>query len=193
MILSIPDNIARTPKVNEGLMSQSYPSSLVVSERVLRALIKLNLLMGFLISVLLIASLVAEGPVFRALGVRGDTDSSTLILGMRAIMVIGICAVPVGQIVLTRLLALVESVGYGDPFVAENAARLQTIALAVLGLELMHLVVVIVAARASSATQPLHIGWDFSVTRWLAVLLLFVLARVFDQGSRMREELEATV
>jgi hypothetical protein len=25
------------------------------------------------------------------------------------------------------------------------------------------------------------------------VLLLFVLARVFDQGTRMREELEATV
>ena len=174
-------------------MSQPYPNSLVVSERVLKTLIKLNQLMGFLILSLLIASLVAEGPVMAALGVRTQADYSTLILGMRAIMVLGICAVPVTQIVLTRLLALVETVGFGDPFVAENAARLQTIAWAVLGLELLHLVVVIVAARISSPINPLHIGWNFSLTRWLAVLLLFVLARVFDQGTRMREELAGTV
>jgi hypothetical protein len=31
------------------------------------------------------------------------------------------------------------------------------------------------------------------VTRWLAVLLLFVLARVFEQGTRMREDLAGTV
>jgi hypothetical protein len=174
-------------------MSQPYPSSLVVSERVLKALIKLNLLMGFLIAVLLIASLIAPGPVFRALGVRGDTDSSTLILGMRAIMVLGICAVPVTQIVLTRLLAFVESVGLGDPFVTENAARIATIAWAVLGLELMHLVVITVSRSVSSPTQPVRIGGTGSVTPWLAVLMLFVLARVFDHGARMREELEATV
>ena len=51
----------------------------------------------------------------------------------------------------------------------------------------------IVAARVSTTSQPLDIRLSFSVTRWLVVLLLFVLARVFDQGTRMREELEATV
>jgi hypothetical protein len=45
----------------------------------------------------------------------------------------------------------------------------------------------------SSAAVPLNISWGFSLTRWLAVLLLFVLARVFEQGARMREELEGTV
>ena len=174
-------------------MSQPHPNSLVVSERVLKTLIKLNLLMGFLISVLLIASLIAPGWVFTALGVRGNTDNSTLILGMRAIMVIGICAVPITQIVLTRLLAFVESVALRDPFITENAARIETIAWAVLGLELMHLIVITVSRSVSSATQPLRIGGTVSVTPWLAVLMLFVLARVFDQGARMREELEATV
>lgn len=173
--------------------SHSHPTSLGLSRRVLTVLVKLNLLVGFLIMALLIASLVAEGPVMGALGVRGKGDNSTLILGMRAIMVIGICAVPVTYIILTRLLSIVETVRNGDPFVAENADRLQTIAWAVLGLELMHAVVGIVAARASTASQPLDIHWSFSVTRWLVVLLLFVLARVFDQGTRMREELEATV
>ena len=173
--------------------TDSYPTSLRLSRRVLSVLIKLNLLMGFLILALLIAGLVAEGPVFRALGVRGSGDNSTFILGMRAIAVIGICAVPLAHIILTRLLAMVDTVRAGDPFVAENADRLQTIAWSVLGLELMHVVVGIVATRVSTASQPLDIQLSFSVTRWLVVLLLFVLARVFDQGTRMREELEATV
>jgi len=43
--------------------SHSYPTSLRLSRRVLTVLVKLNLLMGFLITALLIASLVAEGPV----------------------------------------------------------------------------------------------------------------------------------
>jgi hypothetical protein len=40
---------------------------------------------------------------------------------------------------------------------------------------------------------PLHFKYDFSLTPWLAVLLLFVLARVFEQGAHMREDLEGTV
>ena len=42
-------------------------------------------------------------------------------------------------------------------------------------------------------SQPLDLDWSFSVTGWLAVLLLFVLARVFDHGTRMRDDLEGTV
>ena len=174
-------------------MPESYPDALAISRRVLRILIKLNLLMGFLILALLIASLVAEGPVMRALGVRPADDGSALYLGMRMIMVSGIAAVPLAHIVLTRLLAIVETVRAGDPFVAENAERLQTIAWVVLGSELLHFAVGAVASSVSTEAQPLDIDWNFSVTRWLAVLLCFVLARVFERGTRMREELEGTV
>jgi hypothetical protein len=149
--------------------------------------------MGALIMALLIASLIAEGPVMRALGVPPAVSSSMLLLGMRLIMVIGICGVPVVHFVLTRLLMIVETVSTGNPFVAANAARLQAIAWALLALELMHFAVGAVAAGVSSAAMPLNIGWGFSLTRWLAVLLLFVLARVFEQGAHMREELEGTV
>lgn len=179
--------------MNDQASHHSDPTSLRLSRRVLTLLVKLNLLAGFLILALLVASLVGEGPVMRALGVRAKGDNSALILGMHAIMVIGILAVPVTYIILTRLLSMVDSVRNGDPFVAENADRLQTIAWSVLVLEVMHAIVGIVAARVSTASQPLDIHWSFSVTRWLVVLLLFVLARVFDQGTRMREELQATV
>jgi hypothetical protein len=172
---------------------QSSPDALGVSRRVLRILIKLNLLTGFLILALLVASLVASGPVMRALGVAPTAASAPHILGMRLIMVIGIAAVPITHTVLAGLLAIVDTVWAGDPFVVENAVRLQKIAWAVVALEALHLVVVVVAANVSTPTTPLDIGWNFSVTRWLAVLLLFVLARVFEYGARMREDLEGTV
>ena len=164
-----------------------------MSRRVLRILIKLNLLMGVLILALLVASLVAEEFVMRALGVRPAVGSSSLILGMRLIMVFGIAAVPITHTVLARLLAIVDTVRLSDPFVVENAVRLQKIAWSVLALEVLHLVIVAIAAGVSTPQTPLDIGWNFSVTRWLAVLLLFVLARVFETGARMREELEGTV
>lgn len=177
----------------EGPMIRSSPDTLAVSNRTLRVLIKLNLLLGLLILALFVASLVAEGPVMVALGARPSDDNSMLILGMRSIMVIGIGSTPLAHIVLSRLLAIVETVSIGSPFVDDNAARLRSIAWAVLGLELLHFAVGIIAARASSDAHPLDIDWSFSLTRWLAVLLLFVLARVFEQGTRMREDLEGTV
>ena len=62
-----------------------------------------------------------------------------------------------------------------------------------LGLELLHLVIGAIAAQSASSVQPLDINWSFSITPWIAVLLLFVLARVFDHGARMRADLEGTV
>jgi hypothetical protein len=179
--------------VKEKNMSNRYPDALALSNRVLRVLIKLNLLMGALILALLIASLIAEAWVMRALGVRPAFSNPMLFIGMRLIMVIGICAVPVVNFVLARLLMIVETVSTGNPFVAANATRLRAIAWALLALELMHYAVGAVAAGVSSAGVPLNISWEFSLTRWLAVLLLFVLARVFEQGARMGEELEGTV
>jgi hypothetical protein len=81
----------------------------------------------------------------------------------------------------------------GDPFVGENAARLQTIAWAIVALELMHVGVIVLANGVWVGTQRIDIGEKFSVTPWLTILLLFVLARVFDHGTRMRDELSGTV
>ena len=49
-------------------------------------------------------------------------------------------------------------------------------------------------ARAISTPQhPLHLNAGFSAAGWLAVILTFVLARVFAEGTHMREDLEGTV
>jgi hypothetical protein len=112
---------------------------------------------------------------------------------MRLIMVIGLLSVAIVRFVLARLLTIVETVRAGNPFITANAARLREIAWAVLVLELLHLCVGAIAAGVSTPAVPLNIGWGFSLTRWLAALLLFVLARVFEQGAGMREELAATI
>jgi hypothetical protein len=175
-------------------MSRQYPNALPLAHGVLRALIALNWLMGAGILVLLVASLAAERWVLTALGVQPTSDDGArLTLGMRSIMLIGIAAVPLTHVVLSRLLAIVETVRAGDPFVAGNAERLQRIAWAVLGLELMHVAVMAIATSASTESMPIDIKWRLDVTRWLTVLLLFVLARVFEHGARMRADLEGTV
>ena len=171
-------------------MSQAHSNALRASSRVLRLLVVLNLVIGAAMVALLIASLVAEQWVMTGLGIP---DTPRLGLGARLFMVIGILGVPLTHLALTRLQAIVATVREGDPFVSGNAARLQHIAWAVLGLELLHLSVGIVRASVSSATARFDLDWEFSLAPWLAVLLLFVLARVFDEGTRMREELEGTV
>jgi hypothetical protein len=172
-------------------MRHSFPFALAASRFVVRGLIVVNIVAGALILALLVAGFVAREQVFTALG--ADVANARLVFGMRLIMVIGVASVPLAHILLTRLLAIVDTVRFGDPFVAGNAARLQTTAWALLGLELLHLAVGPIAASASSGSQRLDIHSNVSVTGWLAVLLLFVLARVFEHGTRMREDLEGTV
>jgi hypothetical protein len=172
-------------------MTRPYPSALATSRAVVRMLVVLNWLMGSLVLALFLASLVASRVVFTGLG--ADPADTRMVAAMRIIMVIGVAAAPIAHILLTRLGAIIESVRLGDPFVASNAARLKTTAWALLGLELMHLAVGAAAAWGSSKGHPLDIDWEFSLTGWLGVLLLFVLARVFEHGARMRDDLAGTV
>jgi hypothetical protein len=186
----------QTPGFSNGLervVMVSQPASLSLSRKILRALIALNWVYGFGVLLLLIASVVAPSAVFNALGFKTDGANGMLIPGARLVMVLGILAVPITNVVLTRLLAIVDTVRHGDPFIVENAKRLQTIAWAVVGLEMLHLAIGIIAAVISTSDAPFDINWSFSLTRWIAVLLLFVLARVFEQGARMREDLEGTI
>jgi hypothetical protein len=171
-------------------MTQPSPDALSLSRKLLRALITLNWMFGAAVFGLFIWTFVAEQWVSRALGADQDPR---LLLGMRMIMVIAVLAVPIGNLVFSRLLAIVDTVRASDPFVTENAERLSTIAWSVLALEIVRLMIVGVAKSVSTAARPIHIDLNLSVTPWLAVLLLFVLARVFDHGARMREDLEGTV
>ena len=154
----------------------------------------MRLILGALIFALLAISFQAEEWTWRALGGFGAVAGhESMVAGMRAIMLIGIVGTPIAYVVFSLLLRIVESVRTGEPFIMDNAGRLKTIAWALLGLELLHIFVVAIASAVSTKEVPLRINGNFDLTGWLAIALLFVLAQVFLEGTRMREDLEGTV
>ena len=173
-------------------MSKSFPAALPVAGIVLRILVVLNWIYGGIVLAILIGMLAAQQWTMTALGVPPSAETEPMIQGMRMIAALGLVGVPLNYIVLSRLLAMVNTVRAGDPFVAKNALRLQAIAWAVLGQQVLQLVIGLIAKWVSTPTHPLHIS-VFSTSGWLAVILLFVLARVFAEGTRLRDDLEGTV
>jgi hypothetical protein len=170
----------------------SSSAALPIAYVVLRILIVVNWLVGAAIAVLLLA-MPTEQWIMNAFGVPPSPEADRLIMGLHAIAVVGLAAIPLNYAVLKRLLAIVETVRAGDPFVAANASRLQAVAWALLALQLLSLVVGAIARTVSTPAHPLHFNAGFSINGWLAVLLTFLLARVFAEGTLMREDLEGTV
>ena len=170
-----------------------HPTTLPATSVTLRILIVLNWMFGAFIFAMLAISYQAETWTWRALKVGAVAGHESLVAGMRAIMVLGIVGVPFGYVVFSRLLKIVESVRTGEAFTRDNAGRLRTIAWALLALQLLHLGVAAIASAISTQGVPLRIGGRFQLGGWLAILLLFVLAQVFLEGTRMREDLEGTV
>ena len=120
-------------------------------------------------------------------------SAARLVMGLRAIAVLGLAAVPLNHVVLKRLLAILKTVRGGEPFVAVNASRLQTIAWVMIALNLLSMVIGAIANAVSTPAHPLHLDAGFSINGWLAVVLTFVLARVFAEGSLRRRDVEGAV
>ena len=175
-------------------MSKSLSSSaaLPIAYAVLRILVVVNWLGGIAILVLLVI-MPNEQWIMQAFKLTPSPDTERLILGLRAIAVLGLVSIPLNYVILNRLLAIVKTVRVGDPFVAANAARLQAIAWTLLALNVLSIVIGAIAKSVSTPAHPLHINAGFSINGWLAVVLTFLLARVFAEGTHMREDLEGTV
>jgi hypothetical protein len=176
-----------------GVVQVKNYTVLPVASFALRALVVLNWLFGAAIFVLLVATIVAERWTFTALGITPSSGIPQMIIGLRAIAALGLVAIPLNDAVLRRLLAIVDTVRGGDPFVAANATRLQAIAWTLLALQLLSLIIGGIGNTISTPAHPLHLDAGFSTSGWLAVLLTFILARVFAAGTLMREDLEGTV
>ena len=175
-------------------MSRQASSSpaLPIAYVVLRILIVLNWLMGAAILALLVA-MPNEQWIMSAFKLSPSPDAHRLVMGLRAVAVLGLPVILLNYVVLKRLLAIVETVRGGDPFVAANAYRLQAIAWALLALQILSVVIGAIAKSVSTPAHPVHLDAGFSINGWLAVLLTFLLARVFAEGALMREDLEGTV
>ncbi len=170
----------------------SQSAALPIAYVLLRLLIVFNWLIGAAILLLLIA-LPTERWIMSALDLSPSPEADKIVMGLRAIAVVGLVTIPFNNAILTRLAAMVVTVRLGDPFVAANARRLQVIAWALLALQLLGLVIAAIVKAVETTAHPLNIDAGFSLNGWLAVLLTFVLARVFAEGTFMRDDLDGTV
>ena len=170
----------------------SSSAALPIAHVVLRILIIVNWLVGAAILALLVV-MPNEQWIMAAFKLSPSPDAERLVMGLRAAAVLGLVGIPLNYAVLKRLLAIVLTVRAGDPFVAANAYRLKAIAWALLALQLLSLVIGAIGKAVSSPAHPVHLDAGFSISGWLAVILTFLLARVFAEGTLMREDLEGTV
>jgi hypothetical protein len=170
-------------------MTRYATRSVSIARRVIGVLTILNCLYAVGLAALLYAMFLGPSPV-EALGFHRKPGLPQMIPAIRAIIAIGLVGAAIVHTVLRRLLAIVDTVLGGDPFVLANAGRLSAIAWSVMALELLRSVVAVIAT--SMMDWPGFVD-GFSIASWFAVLLLFVLSSVFAQGARMRDDLEGTV
>ncbi|VAV91768.1 hypothetical protein MNBD_ALPHA04-1252 [hydrothermal vent metagenome] len=102
---------------------------------------------------------------------------------------------------VNRLRRVVDSVGEGNPFTRINGTRLRGIGIAAIAIQIITFCTSLLGAGLITMLGETKPGTDFdvsieaniSLTGILLVLLLIILARVFDRGADMREELEGTI
>ena len=114
------------------------------------------------------------------------------IMAMRGLALLGIPAGFAVHQIFTRRHAIVATVLAGDPFVAANADRLQRIGWGLLVLQLLDLALGGISVVFSRLGVD-HATWTPGFTGWIAVLMIFVLARVFRVGAAMSDDLAMTV
>ena len=172
-------------------MSQADTPALSASRILLSILRVLNILMGVGLVLAMPASFVFEPTFFEFFSKKPPRiDPSLLIPTLRVWFVLALLMVALVHVQLTRLLAVVATV-HDDPFVPENAVRLKTIAWCMLGIEVLRLTFGMLAGTMNAAGS--NIEWKFSASGWVAVVLLFVLAQVFEAGTRMRADLRTMI
>ena len=170
----------------------SSSAALPIARVMLRILIVMNWLTVPMILALLFL-LPNEKWIMSALDLSPSLEADRIVTGLRTVAVLGLGWAVLNYVIMKRLLAIIETVRAGDPFVSANAARLQAIAWALLALQLLGLTIGAIARTISTPEHPVDLDAGFSINGWLAVLLTFLLAHVFAQGTQMRDDLDGTV
>lgn len=167
-------------------MTASRPDLLYVTRAIIRAARVFSMLMILLLAIILVALLIRDAETLTVLA------SSTIPPGQRVFAArVGVAGGLVNCVLLlpllTQLLRLVDSARQGDPFVPENGVRLRRIGWLLLAVNVVTNVTISIALTKGVMLPPV------SFVALLTVLMIFVLARIFETGSAMRAELKETV
>jgi len=165
--------------------------------------------LGYLAFLGLVGSGLVEGPLPLGedshLSVKGETIDLTyenlggaswpiVIPGLATALV----AVGGALIIVDRLRRLFQTFTSGEPFRRENAIHLRVIWITMLVIELSRYalfaaIASIVAVFGHPDQSVLKFDPSLNLTTWMSILVLIVLAEVFREGARLKEEQELTI
>lgn len=150
-------------------------------------------IVGPMIIALLIATPFAHSPLtFKLTGQLwiSPFSNATLIALLTGVESYVVCLV----VVLNRIRLIVETLIMGDPFRPANIGRLRWIGAGLIVLEFAADGLRWLLAHVPQSHPAPHTGESgFNLTAWFAVLVVFVLAEVFREGARLRNEAELTI
>ncbi|GAA0671174.1 DUF2975 domain-containing protein [Sphingomonas insulae] len=131
-----------------------------------------------------------EGVLVRKYGTT--VDPQQVIVFMQLTMLLTLPVAFAVERLLLALRAILRTIEDREPFAAANAGRLRLIGWMLLVIQFADVGFGIVTWIA----RALHIdflSWTPGFTGWIAVLIAFVLAQVFERGAAMQHDLEGTV
>lgn len=111
-------------------------------------------------------------------------------------MLIGAVVIGGYLVIVGRLRRLFDGFSSGEPFRRENALHLRVIWIAMLVMEIARYALMALAGVLITVFEPnvqANIELNVDLTAWASILILIVLAEVFREGARLKEEQELTI
>lgn len=173
---------------------------LLLAGKIMTYIAQAGLAFGGLVLAILAPAMLFFGDEFAAEIAEKSAEATTSIptFPLIGVMLIGLTIIALAFVFFGKLRAIIASVAEGDPFVPENAERLNLMAWLMLGMQVLlipaggfGLWLAKWADEVGNADVTIDAGLD--LTGILMVIVLFILARVFKHGAAMREDLEGTV
>jgi hypothetical protein len=104
---------------------------------------------------------------------------------------------PDRSIIVWRLRKLFDSFSSGEPFQKENATHLRVIWITMLVIEVARYVLMgltgVLLAQYGGPDVDANYTFAIDFSAWGSILILIVLAEVFREGARLKEEQELTI
>lgn len=175
-------------------MSQTKMDPLLLAAKaIIWLLIGVLAVAGIFIALGIPASFFLAGEIYTEIDLSEVPPQTTWLIALLLAMIAG--TIYMGIRFFRNMLAIVNSVGEGDPFVPANGERLTIMAWLMLAINLMTLpiggLVYYITTLVGDQIEEQSFGMDFGGI--VLILTLFILARVFRKGTEMREDLEGTV
>jgi hypothetical protein len=160
-----------------------------------------RLAFGFITGLALIAAigfsllvpfvLAIRGKVLDWLVAKGAPPEA--IWGIVSLQVLAAAAAVFAFYFFRHLYRIIDTVGDGDPFVPANARRLMAMGWIALVSHILAIPLNMTSRYLETYSSRFEVEFGISFAGLLLALVCFILARVFREGARMREDLEGTV